>query len=423
MVFIIQSLGEGGINMEMLSVKINDFLHYVGVNDRDTHLFENLWPLENGVSYNSYLLTTEKTALLDTVKITKVSAFKEKLNAALDGRNLDYLVIHHMEPDHSGSISTIRELYPDVKIVGNKRTLQFLDEFYGITDNLIEVNDGESLDLGNKKLTFYTTPMVHWPESMVSYEEESGILFSQDAFGGFGSLDGTIFDDEINLEFYASETRRYYSNIVGKFSQQVQAALKKLTPLKINMVCPVHGPIWRSHPNKIIELYDRWSKYEVEEGVIIVYGSMYGNTSKMAEIIARELAEQGIKNIKVYDVSKTHDSYILSEIWRYKGVILGSCTYNNYMFPLMTKLVNVLEMNKIKNHTLGVFGSFGWSGGAVKALKEFGERSPFDLVETVVEAKCSAKNEDIENLKQLAKEMAYKLKEERLTNLNDLLDK
>lgn len=408
--------------MELISVRINDFLHYVGVNDRDTHLFENLWPLENGVSYNSYLINAEKTALLDTVKITKVSDFTAKLKAALGDKHLDYLVIHHMEPDHSGAVSTIREIYPDVQIVGNKRTIQFLEEFYGITDNILEVKDCDTLDLGDRSLQFFTTPMVHWPESMVSYEPKSKILFSQDAFGGFGALDGTIFDDEINLDFYHSETRRYFSNIVGKFSKQVQSALKKLSGIEISMVCPVHGPIWRSHPEKIIELYDKWSRYEVEEGVIIVYGSMYGNTQRMAEVIARELAVQGISNIKVFDVSKTHESYILSEIWRYKGLILGSCTYNNYMFPLMTKLVNIIDMNKIENHILGVFGSYSWSGGAVKALKEFGENSKFEVIPEVVEAKCAACDEDIIGLRNIARTMAHKLKEDRLTELTDLLD-
>lgn len=399
--------------MKLLSVKMNDFLYYVGVNDRDTHLFENIWPLENGVSYNSYLIVAEKTALLDTVKITKVSDFTTKLREAIGDRDLDYLVVHHMEPDHSGSIETIRELYPNVKIVGNKKTIEFLNEFYGITDNLVEIKDGESLDLGSRKLTFYTTPMVHWPESMVSYEEYSKTLFSQDAFGGFGALDGTIFDDEINLDFYHSETRRYYSNIVGKFSKSVQFALKKLSPLDIKMVCPVHGPIWRANPGKIIELYDKWSSYQVEEGVIICYGSMYGNTQTMAEVITRELAEQGIKNIKIFDVSKTHHSYILSEIWKYKAVILGSCTYNNDMFPVMSNLVNTLRMNKIENHLIGVFGSYSWSGGAVKSLKEFAEDGKYELIEPVVEAKCTAKEADIEELKKLAKNIADKLKADR----------
>ncbi len=399
--------------MNTLSVKINDNLHYIGVNDRETHLFENMWPLDNGISYNSYLITAEKTALLDTVKITKVDSFLVKLKSILKDRPLDYLVIHHMEPDHSGSIKAVVEMYPDVKLVGNKKTQDFLNAFYGITDNFIEVKENDELDLGDTKLTFYMTPMVHWPESMVSYEEKNKVVFSQDAFGGFGALDGPIFDDEINWDFYASETRRYYSNIVGKHSSQVQAAIKKLSKLDISMICPVHGPIWRSKPEKIIGLYDKWSRYDTDEGVVIVYGSMYGNTAKMAEAMARFLAEQGIKDIKVYDVSKTHISHIINEIWKYKGLILGSCTYNNGLFPPMRNLVNVIQMNNMKNHILGVFGSYSWSGGAVKALKEFGETCQYDYIEDVVEFKCSPSEEDFEKCADIATQMADKLKQSR----------
>lgn len=399
--------------MNTLSVKINDNLHYIGVNDRETQLFENMWPLDNGISYNSYLITGEKTALMDTVKITKVDSFLVKLKSILKDKPLDYLVIHHMEPDHSGSIKSVVEMYPDVKLVGNKKTHEFLNEFYGIHDNFIEIKENDELDLGDTKLTFYMTPMVHWPESMVSYEHKHKVVFSQDAFGGFGALDGPIFDDEINWEFYASETRRYYSNIVGKHSSQVQAAIKKLAKLEISMVCPVHGPIWRSKPEKIIDLYDKWSRYDTDEGVVIAYGSMYGNTAKMAEALARVLAEQGIKDIKVYDVSKTHISHIINEIWKYKGLILGSCTYNNGLFPPMRNLVNVIQMNNMKNHILGVFGSYSWSGGAVKALKEFGETCQYEFIEDVVEFKCSPTEEDFEKCSDIATQMADKLKQSR----------
>ncbi len=399
--------------MNTLSVPINDTLHYIGVNDRDTRLFENMWPLEDGVSYNSYLLTGEKTALLDTVKITKVDTFLDKVREVLGDRPLDYLVVHHMEPDHSGSIRIVLDEYPDVTIVGNKKTAEFLNNFYGITENIQIVADGETLDLGTHRLTFYTTPMVHWPESMVSFEEVSGTLFSQDAFGGFGALNGPIFDDEINWEYYAAETRRYFSNIVGKFSKQVQAALKKLGGLDIKMICPVHGPVWRENPGKIIDMYDRLSRYESEEGVVIVYGTMYGNTEVMAETIARALADEGVKNIRIFDVSKTHNSYILSEIWQYRGLILGSCTYNNYLFPLMHNLLNVIKMNRLQNHVLGMFGSFSWSGGALKALKEFGETCEYDVIETTVEAKGAPTKEDLEVCRQIAVEMAAKLKAAR----------
>lgn len=396
--------------MSLLSVQINDFLHYVGVNDRETGLFENMWPLDYGISYNSFLINSEKTALLDTVKITRVSDFTEKVREAIGDRPLDYLVIHHMEPDHSGSIPTILEIYPNVTIVGNKKTLEFLKDFYGEFENTLEVKDGDTLDLGTRKLKFFTTPMVHWPESMVSYEVNSKILFSQDAFGGYGSLDGSIFDDELSLESVTPEIRRYFTNIVGKFSKQVQLALKKLSSLEISMICPVHGPIWRTNPEKIIELYDKWSRYEVEDGVVIVYGSMYGNTQKMAEIIARELVVQGIEKVKVFDLSKTHESYILSSVWKYKGLMLGSCTYNNYMFPLMTKFTSILEMNKIENHILGIFGSYSWSGAAVKSLKAFAEKTKFEVLDESVEVKCSVKDKDAEALKALAREMAEKIK-------------
>lgn len=396
--------------MSLLSVQINDFLHYVGVNDRETGLFENMWPLDYGISYNSFLINSEKTALLDTVKITRVSDFTEKVREAIGDRSLDYLVIHHMEPDHSGSIPTILEIYPNVTIVGNKKTLEFLKDFYGEFENTLEVKDGDTLDLGTRKLKFFTTPMVHWPESMVSYEVNSKILFSQDAFGGYGSLDGSIFDDELSLESVTPEIRRYFTNIVGKFSKQVQLALKKISSLEISMICPVHGPIWRTNPEKIIELYDKWSRYEVEDGVVIVYGSMYGNTQKMAEIIARELVVQGIEKVKVFDLSKTHESYILSSVWKYKGLMLGSCTYNNYMFPLMTKFTSILEMNKIENHILGIFGSYSWSGAAVKSLKAFAEKTKFEVLDESVEVKCSVKDKDAEALKALAREMAEKIK-------------
>lgn len=395
--------------MNTLSVKINDFLYYIGVNDRQTQLFENQWPLERGVSYNSYVIKSTKTALLDTVKITKVDDFVTKLKEVLEGRELDYLVIHHMEPDHSGAIETIIDLYPNVKLVGNKKTFELLENFYDVKDNLVLVDDFDTLDLGEVSLKFVKTPMVHWPESMVSYEEKSGILFSQDAFGGFGALDGTIFDDEINWDLYKSETRRYYSNIVGKFSKQVQAALKKLADFKINMVCPVHGPVWRENPDKIIECYDKWSKQETQDGAVIVYGTMYGNTEMMAEAIARRLAERGVKNIKMFDVSKTHKSYILNEIWEYKALILGSCTYNNDLFPLMSDLVNVLKMNKLQNRVVAVFGSYSWSGGALKALKEFRDASAMDIVETTVETKSAPSKDDYMVLRKIADEVADKL--------------
>lgn len=409
--------------MNTLAVEINDFLHYIGVNDRSTTLFENQWPLDNGVSYNAYLIHGEKTALLDTVKVTKVDRFIEKLEEALGGKPLDYLVIHHMEPDHSGGIDFILERYPDVKIVGNKKTMEFLQGFYAIgTEQALIVKEGDVLDLGGRELKFFMTPMVHWPESMVSYEPASGILFSQDIFGGFGALDGPIFDDEIEWQNFANETSRYYTNIVGKYSRQAQSALKKLEGLNISMICPVHGPVWRSNPDKIFNLYKNLATFQVQEGVVIAYGSMYGNTERMAETIARELAVQGIRNVRIFDVSKTHTSYIQNEMWKYRGIILGSCTYNNALFPPMKHLISILEENKMQNHTIGLFGSYSWSGGALKALEAFADTQKFERIETEVEVKCAATTEDLERCKQLAREMAADLMARRLEDVTNMLD-
>lgn len=394
--------------MNTVSVKILDNLYYLGVNDRETNLFENMWPLPDGIAYNSYLITDEKTALLDTVKITKVDGFVDTLKDILGGRDLDYLVIHHMEPDHSGCVKTIMELYPNVTIVTNKKARAMMDDYFDIElDNYIEVKNGDVLDLGERKLNFVMTPMVHWPESMVSYESTDKVLFSQDIFGGYGSLNGTIFDDEMNFEFFRDDIRRYYSNIVGKYSKQAARSLEKVKALDINIICPVHGIIWRTNPDLIVDEYIRLANQVNEEGVIIAYGSMYGNTEKMADYLARFIAEEGIKNVKVYDVSKTNASYILSDIWKYNGLVLGSCTYNNSVYPMMNQLMYILKMNKLKNHVLGIFGSYGWNGGAVKELTEFAsEGGTFEVAPTVVDAKGAMKEEDIENLRTLAKEIA-----------------
>ncbi|MFR4808548.1 MAG: FprA family A-type flavoprotein, partial [Peptostreptococcus anaerobius] len=278
-------------------------------------------------------------------------------------------------------------------------------------ENFLEVKDGDVLDLGKRKLTFVNTPMVHWPESMVSYESTDKILFSQDIFGGFGALNGTIFDDEMNFEFFESEIRRYYSNIVGKYSKQAARALQKVKSLEIDIICPVHGLVWRANPDKIVDYYIKLANQENEEGVVIAYGSMYGNTEQMADQLARFLAEEGIKNVKVHDVSKTHASYILSDIWKYKGFILGSCTYNNSVYPNMNQLMYTLKMNKLTNHSLGIFGSYGWSGGAVKELTQFAsEGGNFEVMPTIVETRGTMKEDDIEALRQLAKEMAASIK-------------
>jgi flavorubredoxin len=393
-------------------IKIQDGVYYVGVNDRDTHLFENVWPLPKGVTYNSYVITAEKNVLIDTVKVSKMALFLQKLRQLMNDKPLDYLVINHMEPDHSGAITEILHNYPNIKIVGNKKTFDFLKGFYGIEENLYEVEDGDVLDLGGKKLQFHLTPMVHWPETMMSYETEGKILFAGDAFGGFGSLDGGIFDDEVNIDYFENEIRRYYSNIVGKFGPMVQKALKKLQGLDVKIVASTHGPVWRSDPLRIISSYDRWSRYEAYPGVVIAYGSMYGNTEKMADYTARRLAERGIKNIRVMNSSTTHDSYIINEIWNYKGVIFGSCTYNVGLFQPMESLLINLSHKGIKNRVFGVFGTYGWSGGGVKTIMEYVQKHKWPLVDDEpVEAKLSPSEEHFKGLDRLADKMAEAVKE------------
>jgi anaerobic nitric oxide reductase flavorubredoxin len=385
-------------------------IFYVGVNDRKTHLFENMWPLPFGVSYNSYLILDEKTALIDTVEIGKVEQFLKKVEIVLEGRKLDYLIINHMEPDHGGSLAIIRQKYPEVQIVGNKKTFNMIDGFFSITNGLLEVKEGDSLVLGQHKLCFYLAPMVHWPEVMVTYDETEKVLFSADAFGTFGTLDGGVLESELNTEKYWPEMQRYYSNIVGKYGSPVQKAIEKIRQLEIKTLCSTHGPVWQENAQKVIDLYDRYSRYEGEEGVVIAYGSMYGNTEQMAEVIARALAENGIKNIVVHDVSKSHASDILSDIFRYNALIVGSPTYSNELFPGVKSLLDKIATRNIKNRYFGYFGSFTWAGATLRYFSDFAENMKWEVVGTPVEEKMALKDEKTQSCIELGKSMAQKLK-------------
>jgi len=391
--------------------KISENIFWLGVNDRKTHLFENYWPLPKGVAYNSYIIVDEKIAIIDTVEKSSMDEYFENLDNTLQGREADYLIINHMEPDHSGSIKALIEKFPNIKIVGNKKTFPMLENFYGITENLLEVKEGDKIELGENTLNFYMVPLLHWPETMVTWESSKGILFSGDAFGAFGTLDGGIFDDQLDLNYLEDEISRYYANIVGKYAIPTQKALKKLAPLDIKMICATHGPIWRSHVADIIAKYDKWSKYETEKGVVILYSSMYGNTEKMADNIARQLVKHGINKIRIHDTSKTHPSYIINDIFKFKGVIIGSCTYNNNLFPTMETIITKIEHMGIKNHLLGLFGSYTWSGGAVKRLKQFSETIKWDLVAEASEAQCSPTEKEFAEGENIAMKMAEKLKE------------
>ena len=391
--------------------EISTNIHYVGVNDRTKHLFEGLWPLPLGVSYNSYLIVDKSVVLIDTVDHCYTDLFFEKIKNILGERPIDYLVVNHMEPDHSASISDLCHVYPNIKIIGNSKTIGMIEGFYGIFDKFHEVKDGDRLSLGEKNLTFYMTPMVHWPETMMTYCEDDKILFSGDAFGCFGTLDGGIIDYQMNTEKYWDEMFRYYSNIVGKYGAQVQKDLAKLSGIDIQMICSTHGPILKEEIQKVRSIYNKLSLYEGEEGVVIAYGSMYGNTERMAEIIAQELAVQGIKNIVMHNVSRSDMSYVLRDIFKYKGLIIGSPTYTNELFPNIESLISKLESRDMKNRIFGYFGSFSWAGAAVKRLSAFAERIKWDVTGNPVEMKQGITPEKIVQCQELAKAIATKLKQ------------
>ena len=393
----------------MLKVNLAENIYFLGYNDRRTHLFENIWPIPHGISYNSYLLVDEKIALVDTVERSFIDEYLDNIEEIIGNRPVDYLIINHMEPDHSGALKAIVQKYPNITLVGNKKTFAFVESFYMTPESVLVVHDNHRLELGKFVIQFQTIPMVHWPETMVSYEETNKILFSGDAFGSYGTLDGGVFDDEINLEFYEIEVMRYFTNIVGKYCPHTQRAIQKLAPLDIKMIGATHGPVWRSDLSWILTKYNKWSSYDLETGVVIVYGSMYGNTQKMAEVIARRIAERGIKNIRVYDASKTHSSYIINDIFKYKGFIVGSAAYNNAMFPNVEILLSTIGHMAPKNHYLGIFGNYSWNGGGVKNLVTFAEDIKWELVYNPIEEKGALKPNNREELIKLADAMADKL--------------
>lgn len=389
--------------------EIANQIYYVGVNDRQKTLFENMWPLPYGVSYNAYLIVDEKTVLVDTVDVCYSDLFLKKVADALQGRTLDYLIVNHMEPDHAGSIRLLRQQYPGVKIVGNTKTFGMLAGFHGITDGLYEVKEGDTLNTGTHQLCFYMAPMVHWPEVMVTYDATDKILFSADAFGTYGTLDGAVVDKDMDCSHYWDEMVRYYANIVGKYGNPVQRALQKLSALEIKTICSTHGPVWQEHVAKAVGIYDRLSRYEAEEGVVILYGSMYGHTEQMAEVIASALADQGVKRIVMHNVSKTPASYILADVFRYKGIIVGSPTYSNQLFPEVEAVLSKIELREVKNRLFGYFGSFSWAGAAVKRLAAFGEKMKWETVGTPAEQKQGMTAADYDACYALGEAMAKRL--------------
>lgn len=393
-------------------IEITDKIYYVGVNDRNKNLFEGLWPLPNGVSYNAYIIDDDKVALVDTVEVDFFTQLLENIHEVIGDREIDYLIVNHMEPDHSGSIALIKKYYPNIQIVGNKKTIGMLQGFYGAAEHTVEVKNGDSIELGHHTLNFVLTPMVHWPETMVTLDTTSHVLFSGDAFGCFGALNGGIIDTEINCDTFWLEMTRYYSNIVGKYGVPVQNALKKLAGVRMDYICSTHGPVWHEYIGKVVGLYDRMSKYETEPGLVICYGTMYGNTERMAEIIARAASQAGVRDIVMYNISKTHHSYILRDIFRYRGLIVGAPTYNAGLYHEMEVLLSEVANKDIKNRLFGWYGSHCWASKAVAKIQEWNDqRLHFTPVGEPVDMKQAITPEVRRQCEKLGKAMALALSE------------
>ena len=397
-----------------MKTEIKNGIHYVGVNDRHKHIFEGLWPLPYGVSYNSYIIADEKIALVDTVEADFFTQYLDNIRSVIGDRPIDYIIVNHMEPDHSGSLTLIKKYYPNAKIVGNKKTFGMMQGFYRVGNDAdgdtLEVKNGDTLQLGSHTLAFTLVPMVHWPETMVTLDTTANVLFSGDAFGCFGALNGAYIDAEMNCDIYWDEMLRYYSNIVGKYGTPVQQALKKLAGVKIDYICSTHGPVWHEHIERVVGMYDRLSRYEGADGLVIAYASMYGNTERAAEVIARAASEAGVKNIIMHDVSRTHHSYIIADIFRYRALILGAPTYNNGLYPQMESLISELAGRDMKNRLLGWFGSFSWAGKAVKTIGEWNEtRLHFEPVGTPVEIKQSLDDATTRACEELGRAMGERL--------------
>ena len=390
----------------MYITEIKQGIHYVGVNDRTKHRFEGLWSLPYGVSYNSYLVVDDKVALIDTVDEAFASRFMSNIDEVLQGREIDYLVVNHMEADHSAAMATLRMRYPRMQIVGNAKTLQMIEGLYGITDNTLCIKEGESLSLGGRTLQFYMAPMVHWPEVMVTYCPEQRVLFSADAFGTFGTLDGGILDTQLALDHFWDEMVRYYACIVGKYGKPVQAALKKLGGLDIEMICSTHGPVWTRDIAKVIGIYDRLSRYQAEPGVVIAYGSMYGNTEQMAERIARTLAACGVGRIRLHNLSSADMSVVLRDIFDYDTLIVGSPTYNGELFPEVESLLSKIVARGIPQRRFAAFGSFCWAGAAVKRIVDTAERLGWTVLCPTVEMKQGYSHSVEQQCDELARSVA-----------------
>lgn len=357
-------------------MKISELIRYVGVNDRRGLLFENQWTVPEGVSYNSYLVVDEKVALIDTAAAAFGDEFLKNIKAEIGDRKVDYLVVNHMEPDHSALMSVVRGEYPDIQIVTNAKAVPMIEGYQGIADGIKMVKEWETLSLGSVSLSFHMIPMVHWPETMVTWLDEEKTVFSGDAFGCFGAIRDSLTD---GFQAYRDEMVRYYASIVGKYGQPVQAALKKLSGLPAARICSTHGPVWENDLSEVVGLYDRMSRYETEKGVCIVYGSMYGNTEKAALAVKAELDRRGVKCV-LHNAVTENPSYIYKDVFEYDTLVCGAPTYNNDIFPAVRDVLYGVCARTVKNHRFAAFGSFTWAGASVRLMNEMASAAGLAVV-------------------------------------------
>ena len=383
--------------------KITEDMYWIGASDRRLELFENVYPIPKGVSYNSYVILDEKTVLLDTVDHSVCSQFLENLEHVLDGRTLDYIIVNHMEPDHCASLAEVVIRYPEVKFVGNAKTFTMMKQFFDfdVDNRAVVIKEGDTISTGKHTLAFAMIPMVHWPEVMVTYDAYDKVLYSADAFGTFGALNGNIFADELNFEAeWLEEARRYLTNIVGKYGAQVQSALKKAAALDIEMICPLHGPVWRENLGWFIDKYQKWSTYTPEDhAVLIVYASIYGNTESAVNVLAGKISDAGEKNIAMYDVSKTDPSYILAEAFRCDRIVFACPTYNAGLFPKMETLLSELKAHNFQNRKVAVIENGTWAISAGKQMKEIlSSMKNMEIYDNTLTVKSSLKRDQMEEL-------------------------
>lgn len=392
-------------------MKVGNDIYYVGVNDHQVDLFEGQYDVPNGMSYNSYVIMDEKIAVMDTVDAHFAEEWLGNVAKVLNGAKPDYLVVQHMEPDHAANIENFVKAYPEVTVVANTKTFTMMENFFrnmDLGDRKLVVANGESLTLGKHVLTFVFAPMVHWPEVMVSYEASEKILFSADAFGTFGALNGNLFNDDVDFEKdWIDDARRYFTNIVGKYGMQVQTLLKKAAGLDIQMICSLHGPVWRSNLNYFIEKHDKWSKYEPEEqAVAIIYGSIYGNTEQAADALAAKLGAKGVKNIAVYDASKTDVSELIAEIFRVSHLVIACPTYNGGIYPPIENLLAHMKALAVQNRTVAVMDNGTWAATAGKQIvKQLEEMKNMTVLDQKLSVKSTLKADQEENLDAFAQQI------------------